>query len=211
MGVSDTHFSCKGEGGFMYEGLFVGNAASILSLSTNLAATILTAYKAWVCRKAFHRLMAKGSRTSQVESVLALLVESGALYCALWIVVVVWQVGIDNRFIKNSVMASLKKEPPRPSFWTVGGVLIEGCLVPLIAIYPTIIIVVVALNKSPVDNNMKGDLPGPDPLTVVVNTTVTSHSDLESPRTSGEGKLPHDVDGDHKLAYLADHDVSAMV
>ena len=31
----------------MYEGLLVGSVASMLSLGTNLAATALTAYKAW--------------------------------------------------------------------------------------------------------------------------------------------------------------------
>ena len=31
----------------MYEGLLVGSVASILSLASNLAATVLTAYKAW--------------------------------------------------------------------------------------------------------------------------------------------------------------------
>ena len=45
----------------------------------------------------------------------------------------------------------------------------------------------VALNKSLVDNSMKDEVPRQHPITVVVNTTVTSHSDLEScPRTSGE-------------------------
>ena len=43
----DTHFSCTGRGGFMYEGVAVGTAASVLSFATNLAATTLTAYKAW--------------------------------------------------------------------------------------------------------------------------------------------------------------------
>ena len=62
-GVIDTRFSCKAQGGFMYEGLLVGSVASMLSLGTNLAATTLTAYKAWCVsgsslpppRKYFHR------------------------------------------------------------------------------------------------------------------------------------------------------------
>ena len=45
----------------------------------------------------------------------------------------------------------------------------------------------VALNKSLVDNSIKDEVPGQHPITVIVNTTVTSHSDLEfSPQTSEE-------------------------
>ena len=46
-GVVDTNFSCHAKGGFMYGGLPVGTVASLFSLGTNLAATVLTAYKAW--------------------------------------------------------------------------------------------------------------------------------------------------------------------
>ena len=104
-GVIDTSFSCKAQGGFMYEGLLVGTVASMLSLGTNLAATALTAYKAWfvssfiqcrisveymtyscrVHRRCIRRRVASGSHNTQVESIFALIVESGALYCTLWV------------------------------------------------------------------------------------------------------------------------------
>ncbi|PIL25599.1 hypothetical protein GSI_11347 [Ganoderma sinense ZZ0214-1] len=46
-GTVDTNFACHAKGGFMYEGSPVGTAVLVLSLATNLAATTLTAYKAW--------------------------------------------------------------------------------------------------------------------------------------------------------------------
>ena len=46
-GAVDTNSSCHHKGGFMYEGSALGTAVSTLTLATNLAATTLTAYKAW--------------------------------------------------------------------------------------------------------------------------------------------------------------------
>ncbi|KAM5537030.1 hypothetical protein V8D89_009359 [Ganoderma adspersum] len=46
-GAVDTNSSCHHKGGFMYEGSALGTAVATLTLATNLAATTLTAYKAW--------------------------------------------------------------------------------------------------------------------------------------------------------------------
>ncbi|KAI1788216.1 hypothetical protein LXA43DRAFT_1084491 [Ganoderma leucocontextum] len=187
-GIVDTTFSCNAQGGFMYEGLLVGTMASALSLATSLAATVLIAHKAWVHRRCIKMHVANGPRNTLVEGVLTLLVESGALYCTLWVVVVVWQIGestIDDPHLRSSVFFSPKfsgnhwHHDHGSSFWFVGGVLIEGCLVPLIAIYPTVIIVLVALNKSAVENGMKRDVAGLPAITVTVELVVDMQRDVE--------------------------------
>ncbi|PIL25571.1 hypothetical protein GSI_11317 [Ganoderma sinense ZZ0214-1] len=136
----------------MYGGLPVGTVASICSLATNLVATVLTAYKAWfgppeVCPEP------RSKRVPEEHPSREHLRAPGALYCTLWIVVVVWQTAswVSDRKLSSSFLLSLelshKLKNESASFWFKGGVLIEGCLVPLIAIYPTAIIVLVALNK----------------------------------------------------------------
>ena len=83
----------------MYEGLPVGLATCVLSLSTNLLATVLVGYKAWyvsdssiivatlteVLRESRRRLKGYLVAGSQVEKLLALLLESGAIYCGIWV------------------------------------------------------------------------------------------------------------------------------
>ncbi|KAM5537029.1 hypothetical protein V8D89_009358 [Ganoderma adspersum] len=209
-GVIDTSFSCKAQGGFMYEGLLVGTVASMLSLATNLAATALTAYKAWVHRRCIRRHVASGSQNTQVGSIFALLVGSGALYCTLWIVVVVWQIGARGSdpqmrtsfFLSPTILD--KHAPDAHSFWFKGGVLIEGCLVPLIAIYPAAIIVLVALNKSAVENGFKPDFASPPGIAVAVETVVSTHSDFEDslPGTTGHfGDPGQRLEGSEKMAH----------
>ncbi|PIL25601.1 hypothetical protein GSI_11349 [Ganoderma sinense ZZ0214-1] len=187
LSVVDTTFSCQAQEGFLFEGLAVGTAASALSLATNFTATVLTAYQAWLYRKSARDYAESGSINTRVEHILALLVESGALYCALWVVILVWQVGDDEGSIRAVIYA--QHQHLSLSFWTEGGVLIEGCLVPLIAIYPTVIIVLVALNKSGIKNGFKRDIGGARPggIAVAVETVVSTHSDLDAEDSPSEG------------------------
>ena len=94
--------------------------------------------------------MAKNCRNKQVESIFVLLLESGALYSAIWVsivlfglhcyriyllqqaVVVAWQIGIDDPYAEISIIECLLRNSSDSSFWTVVGVLIGGCLVPLV-------------------------------------------------------------------------------
>ncbi|KAI1791474.1 hypothetical protein LXA43DRAFT_889216 [Ganoderma leucocontextum] len=71
--------------GSMYGGFSYGVAASALSFSTNLCATVLVGYKAWEARRRLRQYIVAGPVASQVEKVFALLLESGAAYCALWV------------------------------------------------------------------------------------------------------------------------------
>ncbi|ETW81877.1 hypothetical protein HETIRDRAFT_417928 [Heterobasidion irregulare TC 32-1] len=64
-------------------------AAWVLSLATNVAATILIACKAWRHRRMIKSYLAHGGlRRTQMEKIFALLIESGALYCVLWVLLI---------------------------------------------------------------------------------------------------------------------------
>ena len=88
--------------GSMYQGIPIGISVCVLSLTTNLLATLLVGYKAWysvmqanhgltgTLTTIFHRQWRRHLKGylvsgSQVEKLLALLIESGAAYCALWV------------------------------------------------------------------------------------------------------------------------------
>ncbi|RPD53457.1 hypothetical protein L226DRAFT_151187 [Lentinus tigrinus ALCF2SS1-7] len=111
-----------------------GIATAILSLLTNMVATALIAYRAWEHRIFIISHLKGCSVRSQVERTLALLVESGVLYCALWFVVVVYQF----------VALKLEESAFAYGFYYV----MSGCLIPLVGMYPTLIIILCALDKS---------------------------------------------------------------
>ncbi|EIM84382.1 uncharacterized protein STEHIDRAFT_112776 [Stereum hirsutum FP-91666 SS1] len=54
------------------------------SLATNILGTGLIAYKAWQHRRSMKMYIAGASRMTIVETTLALLVESGVVYCCVW-------------------------------------------------------------------------------------------------------------------------------
>lgn len=87
----------------MYQGVPVGISTCVLSLSTNLVATLLVGYKAWygvmhaerdvtgvlittLCRQWRRNFKGYLVSGSQVEKLLVLLIESGAAYCAIWVI-----------------------------------------------------------------------------------------------------------------------------
>ncbi|THU81331.1 hypothetical protein K435DRAFT_475815 [Dendrothele bispora CBS 962.96] len=110
-------------------------------LITNFVATSLIAYKAWQYRSFLNRNSSDraspslGNRTrsfgpsrSKVEGVLYLLVESGWVYCMIWMV---------------AIIALFPVMPP-------SGVSYMSAILPfLTSIYPTIVIILVSIQKSP--------------------------------------------------------------
>ncbi|PIL25996.1 hypothetical protein GSI_11750 [Ganoderma sinense ZZ0214-1] len=139
LGVIDTvkgcHPSESSEGddtpfvfpGTLFEGLQIGVAACVLSLSTNLLATALVAYKAWESRRRLRGYLIAKAGGSQVEKFLALLVESGAIYSAIWAVVVAYQFAqykYTNTFTSISTTET--------GFIDTFGAIMSGALVPVI-------------------------------------------------------------------------------
>ncbi|PIL30651.1 hypothetical protein GSI_07353 [Ganoderma sinense ZZ0214-1] len=144
----------------MIAGNAYGIVALILSFSTNVLATTLIGYKAWQHRQLLKQHFAEGRATSRVLKALALLTESGCIYCAILVLIFAPHTGCYYLVPDHNVQILYLVYEADPSsnsdnanfvFETVGNDFEYGCLVPLIAIYPTTIIAIVALKQSPID------------------------------------------------------------
>ncbi|RDX41701.1 hypothetical protein OH76DRAFT_1489272 [Lentinus brumalis] len=117
----------------MFTGDIWGIVVGAFSLLTNVAATTLIAYRVWEHRRIIMSYLKGSSPRSQVERTLALLVESGLLYCVLWVFIMVYEIqcayGVSEFAYGFSYVMS-------------------GCIVPLIGMYPSLIIIVCAVDKS---------------------------------------------------------------
>ncbi|VDB85194.1 unnamed protein product [Peniophora sp. CBMAI 1063] len=79
---------------------YVGLAAMFLSLASNLLATVLVATKAWLYRRQVSlHLRSAGHRRTLVERVMVLLVESGVVYTAIWLIYCVSFFRTIDRFV----------------------------------------------------------------------------------------------------------------
>ena len=117
MGIADTMDSCSAvafstvsvfditytPSGSFYQSDLFGLAASVLSLATNMVATILIGCKAWCVMHCYYSLfrlidlsdarehakimgsVSSLKRSSRVEKILIFLVESGTVYCIIWV------------------------------------------------------------------------------------------------------------------------------
>jgi hypothetical protein len=69
-------------------GIDEGKVAAIVvgpMLGTNILSTSLIAWKAWEYRRNVSAHLRRGTTSDRAEKVLALLIESGFVYCVLWI------------------------------------------------------------------------------------------------------------------------------
>ncbi|KAI0312240.1 hypothetical protein OF83DRAFT_1087142 [Amylostereum chailletii] len=103
----------------------------IFSWILNLFSTSLIAYKAWQQRRGIQRHMANSTKRTRVENLLILLTESGVLYCIIWIL---YAVHSETGFLGN-----------------FGDAFLVEAMVQMTGIYPTIIIVLVCLQKTHCD------------------------------------------------------------
>ncbi|KAI9450470.1 hypothetical protein BJY52DRAFT_176724 [Lactarius psammicola] len=101
------------------------------TLATNLLSTGLIAWKAWQHRVSVRKHLGEGSGSVRVERVFALLIESGFLYCCPWILYLI----------------SAFNVIPEPGFTVLYDVLLF-----ISGLYPTLIIILVAMQKSPVEH-----------------------------------------------------------
>ncbi|KAH8991866.1 hypothetical protein EDB86DRAFT_1532728 [Lactarius hatsudake] len=100
------------------------------TLGTNLLSTGLIAWKAWLHRVMIRKHLSEGSGSARVERVFALLIESGFIYCCPWILYLI----------------SAFDLIPAPGFAVMNHVLLF-----VAGLYPTLIIILVAMQKSPVE------------------------------------------------------------
>ncbi|KAJ4468786.1 hypothetical protein J3R30DRAFT_3714248 [Lentinula aciculospora] len=97
-------------------------------LITNCIATTIIAFKVWEYRRSIKINLGKQTRKTGVERVLILLLESGLVYCACWIVTIISLTPGTLSFIGRNVFAAMNPN--------------------LTAIYPTLVIIFVAAQKS---------------------------------------------------------------
>ncbi|PIL34723.1 hypothetical protein GSI_03504 [Ganoderma sinense ZZ0214-1] len=110
-------------------------------------------YRAWE-----HRALARsnGLRSflgrAQVSRALTLLIESGSFYSVIWTVVVVYQFIFSPPYKDNNGVVTETLHSSAYRAFTAGWeAFMEGGLVIVIAIYPTVIMLLVALNRSECD------------------------------------------------------------
>ncbi|KAN0129144.1 hypothetical protein V8E53_013015 [Lactarius tabidus] len=112
----------------------IGERALIMggpTLATNLLSTGLIAWKAWKRRISVGKHLCGGSGSLRVDRVFALLVESGFIYCCIWILYVI------SAF---QVLSGL------------GFIVMDAILLFISGLYPTLIVILVAMQKSPVEH-----------------------------------------------------------
>ncbi|KAI0319461.1 hypothetical protein OF83DRAFT_792022 [Amylostereum chailletii] len=105
-----------------------GLATLSLSLASNVWTTVMIGYKAWYYRRSIGAHLCEGGGKGRVEKILTLLVESGVIYCCIWAV-----------YIASNAT---------PALQGTFAIFIEDGVPPFSGIYPTIIIVIVCLQKS---------------------------------------------------------------
>ncbi|KAM5536409.1 hypothetical protein V8D89_009845 [Ganoderma adspersum] len=167
------------EPGALFENNSFGISTCVLSLTTNIVSTLLIAYKAWVSRKRLRKYLVLKTGGSPTAKLFAILIESGVIYCGIWSLVVAYQISNYN-FNRNLGPMSKTKLASMEVF----GIIMNGAIVPVITIYPVIIIVLVASNQSHVEKALTQIQYMPTPVVMVDTITVTGHSESMPSRLS---------------------------
>ncbi|EIM91598.1 uncharacterized protein STEHIDRAFT_128430 [Stereum hirsutum FP-91666 SS1] len=107
-----------------------------LSAATNVWATSIVSFKAWWHSKSLAKLFDHSSKKTRAEKLMALLVESGVLYCFIW---------VSFLFIV--------------SFSAAGFLVMDGIMPQIAGIYPTILIVLVNFGKTHFETDLISDNP----------------------------------------------------
>ncbi|KZV66946.1 hypothetical protein PENSPDRAFT_654467 [Peniophora sp. CONT] len=125
-----------------YGGNYLGLAAAFISLGSNLCATMLVGIKAWLHRRKFPKHLRSDNRRTLVERVMALLVDSGVVYTAIWLLYCV------SFFRKISTHPVLGQDPNAtfPQSVTVVDHL-DAAMAQITSIYPLMVFILVALDK----------------------------------------------------------------
>ncbi|KAJ3852589.1 hypothetical protein EV368DRAFT_82373 [Lentinula lateritia] len=100
----------------------------VMLLITNSIATSIIAFKVWEYRRSIKINLGNQKRKTSVEQVLILLLETGLVYCACWIVTIISLTPGTLSFMGQNVFATMYPN--------------------LTAIYPTLVIIFVAARKS---------------------------------------------------------------
>ncbi|KIK57322.1 hypothetical protein GYMLUDRAFT_263096 [Collybiopsis luxurians FD-317 M1] len=119
--------------------LVIDVIALTCSALINVWATGMVALRAWRCRSGIHLHLANSDRRSYTESVLTLFVESGIIYTVLWIgknIIII--PGVADTSYTNYAIFTMNQA---------------------VGMYPTVILVLVALQRSHIEFQFKYDSP----------------------------------------------------
>ncbi|VDB91824.1 unnamed protein product [Peniophora sp. CBMAI 1063] len=119
-----------------------GTAVLGLSLATNVVATAVIGWRAWRYRRDVSAYMAAFRHRSIVEKIMVLLVESGCVYCIIWVLYTIDSVGIRH------VQETQPQDMGESLFGAGNPTWLSRIMPQLTGIYPTIIIVIVTLEQS---------------------------------------------------------------
>ncbi|KAI9439073.1 hypothetical protein H4582DRAFT_1946478 [Lactarius indigo] len=155
------------------DGIDEGKVAAIIvgpMLGTNILSTLLIAWKAWEFRNTVSAHLRKGSASDRAEKVLALLIESGFVYCLLWV------------FYLLSAFSVL----PGSGSYTVNLVMLF-----LSSMYPAIIIIIACTQIGQEGYNTRPDAEGLDLTTIrfSIGENTTADISLPTTTTSDAGKV----------------------
>ncbi|KZV66277.1 hypothetical protein PENSPDRAFT_97250 [Peniophora sp. CONT] len=106
--------------------------ALVLSALVNIWATSMIAYRAWTCRREIRHHLENKGRKSFTESMLTLFLESGTIYTVLWI-------------LRNIILLPVVENSPYTNYSAL-------VMYQMTGMYPTVIIVLVTLQKSHLEN-----------------------------------------------------------
>ncbi|KAH9896137.1 hypothetical protein C8Q73DRAFT_468217 [Cubamyces lactineus] len=149
-----------------------GVAATALSLFTNASATAVIGVQAWRFRKLLGGHLNTLSGRVRAEEILHLLIESSLVYCVLWSIILVGQafsiIPFDAPFYR-----AYHDTPAGGRFSDLYNFLLDG-LVPIIGIYPTLVIMLVSAKKSRLEIETSLGAEATLPTTVRFQTTTMS-------------------------------------
>jgi len=180
-----------------------GEITLMLSFISNFSATLLIAFKAWSHRHRLRTHLFIGNGRTIAEKFMTLLIESGSLYSMLWALYIVSTrtKAFDTTLNFPAVTATMSADnstvsvvPMSPSDHdtVLGSDWFNRSMAQITGIYPTIVIVLVALERSHCENQFtyKDSTPGSShPLQVRVDHQMVVGS-LRS------GRHDDDLDGD---------------
>ncbi|KAJ7494279.1 hypothetical protein B0H11DRAFT_930795 [Mycena galericulata] len=86
------------ENNYQYPTLTQNFLGTFCLLVTNATSTSLIGYKLWYYRRNLKRYLNRGNQMTKVETVLTLLLESGGVYCAFWVLLMVGDFGYFKNF-----------------------------------------------------------------------------------------------------------------
>ncbi|KAI0030680.1 hypothetical protein K488DRAFT_87543 [Vararia minispora EC-137] len=176
-----------------------GYTAVSASLLSNLFATCAIAFKAWMHRKYVQKSLAMGSPGLIAGNVLLIIIESGSLYMVLWIVYLMCTVSPRVLVLDNMTVFSYS-------------------VIQLIATYPTIIIILVFLEKrhhasrSIANTPSHVDIPPILTISTMIHPTHEKSIALRAPRDAEAG-LPDDPECSSRASYSTeklDDDVAVI-